>query len=110
MPPSLEPLEEPAPAWTPSDNYSDSKADFGSPFADSSYARAVAEDEPAPDAGLAELLARALAEHQAGTASAAALVKRLGSKSDEPADARPVNGHRRTGAMGPDSGRHRTGE
>jgi tetratricopeptide (TPR) repeat protein len=110
MPPSLEPLEDQAPAWTPSDNYSDSKADFGSPFSDNSYARAVAEDEPAPDAGLAELLARALAEHQAGTASAAALVKRLGSKSDEPAESRPVNGHRRTGAMGPDSGRHRTGE
>ena len=110
MPPSLEPLEEQAPAWTPSGNYSDSKADFGSPFSDSSYARAIAEDEPAPDAGLAELLARALAEHQAGTASAAALVKRLGAKSDEPADSHPVNGHRRSGAMGPDSGRHRTGE
>jgi hypothetical protein len=110
MPPSLEPLEEQASAWAPLENYSDSKADFGSPFSDSSYARAIAEDEPAPDAGLAELLARALAEHQAGTASAAALVKRLGSKSDEPAGSHPVNGHRRSGAMGPDSGRHRTGE
>jgi hypothetical protein len=109
MPPSLEPLEEQAPAWSPSDNYGNGNADFGAPFSDS-YARAIAEDEPPPDAGLAELLARALAEHQAGTASAAALVKRLGSKSDEPAASRPVNGHRRSGAMGPDSGRHRTGE
>jgi hypothetical protein len=109
MPPSLEPLEDQTPAWSPSDNYGSGNADFGAPFSDS-YARAIAEDEPAPDAGLAELLARALAEHQAGTASAAALVKRLGSKSDEPAASRPVNGHRRSGAMGPDSGRHRTGE
>jgi tetratricopeptide (TPR) repeat protein len=88
---------------------SNGNADLGSPFPDS-YARAIAEDEPPPDAGLAELLARALAEHQAGTASAAALVKRLGSQSDEPASGRPVNGHPRSGASGPDNGRHRTGE
>ncbi|WP_245633900.1 hypothetical protein [Amycolatopsis jejuensis] len=77
MPPALDPLAD-IDDWTPSEQ----------PFPDS-YARAIAEDEPPPDAGLAELLARALAEHQAGTASAAALVKRLGP-DDEPK--KPVNG------------------
>ncbi|MFD2468903.1 hypothetical protein [Amycolatopsis silviterrae] len=76
MPPALDPLSD-IDAWTPSDQ----------PFPEG-YARAIAEDEPPPDAGLAELLARALAEHQAGTASAAALVKRLGP-NDEP---KPING------------------
>ncbi|MGV9297642.1 hypothetical protein [Amycolatopsis sp. NPDC003676] len=76
MPPALDPLSD-IDAWTPSEQ----------PFPES-YARAIAEDEPPPDAGLAELLARALAEHQAGTASAAALVKRLGP-NDEP---KPING------------------
>ncbi|WP_326564882.1 hypothetical protein VSH64_23800 [Amycolatopsis rhabdoformis] len=79
MPPALDPLED-FDSWTPTSQ----------PFPES-YARAIAEDEPPPDAGLAELLARALAEHQAGTASAAALVKRLGSEDDPPR--RPVNGH-----------------
>ncbi|MBB4689459.1 hypothetical protein [Amycolatopsis jiangsuensis] len=78
MPPALDPLTD-VDDWTPSSQ----------PFPES-YARAIAEDEPAADAGLAELLARALAEHQAGTASAAALVKQLGPQ-DEPK--RPVNGH-----------------
>ncbi|MBB1157115.1 hypothetical protein [Amycolatopsis dendrobii] len=76
MPPALDPLSD-VDAWTPSEQ----------PFPEG-YARAIAEDEPPPDAGLAELLARALAEHQAGTASAAALVKRLGP-NDEP---KPING------------------
>ncbi|MGW7535146.1 hypothetical protein [Amycolatopsis sp. NPDC054798] len=76
MPPALDPLSD-IDEWSPSQQ----------PFPES-YARAIAEDEPPPDAGLAELLARALAEHQAGTASAAALVKRLGP-NDEP---KPING------------------
>lgn len=76
MPPALDPLSD-IDAWTPSEQ----------PFPEG-YARAIAEDEPPPDAGLAELLARALAEHQAGTASAAALVKRLGP-NDEP---KQING------------------
>ncbi|PFG50223.1 hypothetical protein ATK36_5436 [Amycolatopsis sulphurea] len=78
MPPALDPLTD-VEDWTPSSQ----------PFPDS-YARAIAEDEPAADAGLAELLARALAEHQAGTASAAALVKRLGP---EDGTKRSINGH-----------------
>lgn len=81
MPPSLEPLDDFG-GWTPST----------APFPES-YARAIAEDEPPPDAGLADLLARALAEHQAGTASAAALVKQLGTE-----DRRQTNGHRRNGS------------
>ena len=77
MPPSLEPMEDFG-SWTPT----------STPFPEG-YARAISEDEPPPDAGLADLLARALAEHQAGTASAAALVKQLGSKG--------TNGHNRNG-------------
>ncbi|MBE8524549.1 hypothetical protein ILP97_44920 [Amycolatopsis sp. H6(2020)] len=80
MPPSLEPMEDFG-HWTPAT----------APFPES-YARAIAEDEPPPDAGLADLLARALAEHQAGTASAAALVKQLGSQ-----DTGRRNGHGRNG-------------
>ncbi|MDS0136229.1 MULTISPECIES: hypothetical protein [unclassified Amycolatopsis] len=80
MPPSLEPMEDFG-HWTPAT----------APFPES-YARAIAEDEPPPDAGLADLLARALAEHQAGTASAAALVKQLGSQ-----DTSRRNGHGRNG-------------
>nr|WP_103352631.1 hypothetical protein [Amycolatopsis sp. CA-128772] len=80
MPPSLEPMEDFG-HWTPAT----------APFPES-YARAIAEDEPPPDAGLADLLARALAEHQAGTASAAALVKQLGSE-----DTGRRNGHGRNG-------------
>ncbi|WP_410615098.1 hypothetical protein [Amycolatopsis sp. lyj-109] len=80
MPPSLEPMEDFG-HWTPAT----------APFPES-YARAIAEDEPPPDAGLADLLARALAEHQAGTASAAALVKQLDSQN-----AGRRNGHGRNG-------------
>ncbi|WP_328450801.1 hypothetical protein [Amycolatopsis sp. NBC_00438] len=92
MPPSLEPMEDFG-HWTPAT----------APFPES-YARAIAEDEPPPDAGLADLLARALAEHQAGTASAAALVKQLGSQDN----GSRRNGHGRNGhgAEVPDSRRH----
>ncbi len=86
MPPSLDPLTDTG-SWRPI-----------TPFPES-YARAIAEDEPPPDAGLADLLARALAEHQAGTASAAALVKQLGSQDS---GKRPVNGRDRHRANGSD--------
>ncbi len=51
-------------------------------------------DDPPADAGLAELLARALAEHQAGTSSASALVKQLGVDDDRDHHSR-VNGRHR---------------
>ncbi|MFK0246591.1 hypothetical protein ACIQUM_17965 [Amycolatopsis azurea] len=86
MPPALDPLTDTG-SWRPV-----------TPFPES-YARAIAEDEPPPDAGLADLLARALAEHQAGTASAAALVKQLGSQDS---GKRPVNGHDRHRTNGSD--------
>ena len=98
MPPSLEPLQ---------DSGGSQWSSTSEPFGDG-YARAISADEPPPDAGLAELLARALAEHQAGTSSASALVKRLGPQTERQ-DARPVNGHRRSGETS-DSGRHRTDE
>ncbi|RSM60461.1 hypothetical protein DMH03_17030 [Amycolatopsis sp. WAC 01376] len=86
MPPALDPLTDTG-SWRPI-----------TPFPES-YARAIAEDEPPPDAGLADLLHRALAEHQAGTASAAALVKQLGSQDS---GKRPVNGHDRHRTNGSD--------
>lgn len=86
MPPALDPLTDTG-SWAPV-----------RPFPES-YARAIAEDEPPPDAGLADLLARALAEHQAGTASAAALVKQLGSQDS---GKRPVNGRDRHRTNGSD--------
>lgn len=86
MPPALDPLTDTG-SWRPI-----------TPFPES-YARAIAEDEPPPDAGLADLLARALAEHQAGTASAAALVKQLGSQDS---GKRPVNGRDRHRTNGSD--------
>ncbi|WP_092530434.1 hypothetical protein [Amycolatopsis arida] len=52
-------------------------------------------DDPPPGAGLAELLARALAEHKAGTSSAAALVKRLGAQQTDLDGPRRVNGRHR---------------
>ncbi|MET8850265.1 hypothetical protein [Amycolatopsis sp. NPDC004625] len=91
MPPSLEPMEDFG-HWTPAT----------APFPES-YARAIAEDEPPPDAGLADLLARALAEHQAGTASAAALVKQLGSQDTGRRNGHGRNGH---GAEVPDTRGH----
>ncbi|RSM38529.1 hypothetical protein DMA12_33000, partial [Amycolatopsis balhimycina DSM 5908] len=90
MPPTLEPMEDFG-HWTPAT----------APFPES-YARAISEDEPPPDAGLADLLARALAEHQAGTASAAALVKQLGSQDTGRRNGHGRNGH---GAEVPDSRR-----
>ncbi|MEV6876098.1 hypothetical protein [Amycolatopsis sp. NPDC051128] len=95
MPPSLEPMEDFG-HWTPAT----------APFPES-YARAIAEDEPPPDAGLADLLARALAEHQAGTASAAALVKKLGSQDTGRRNGHGRNGH---GAEVPDSRRRGSGD
>jgi len=75
--------------------------DLGEPF------RSEPPDDDLPeDAGLADLLARALAEHQAGTASAAAIVKRLGSNQPS-AEPRPVNGHSRNGIEPGSNGRHR---
>jgi hypothetical protein len=91
MPPSLEPMEDFG-HWTPAT----------APFPEG-YARAIAEDEPPPDAGLADLLARALAEHQAGTASAAALVKQLGDQDNGRRNGHARNGH---GAEVPDTRRH----
>lgn len=93
MPPSLEPMEDFG-HWTPAT----------APFPES-YARAIAEDEPPPDAGLADLLARALAEHQAGTASAAALVKQLDSQNAGRRNGHGRNGH---GAEVSDSRGHRS--
>ncbi|WP_439382422.1 hypothetical protein [Amycolatopsis lexingtonensis] len=95
MPPSLEPMEDFG-HWTPAT----------APFPES-YARAIAEDEPPPDAGLADLLARALAEHQAGTASAAALVKQLGSEDTGRRNGHGRNGH---GAEVSESRRHGSGD
>ncbi|HKN57174.1 MAG TPA: hypothetical protein VJX66_32110, partial [Amycolatopsis sp.] len=83
MPPALEPIEDFG-SWSPNSG----------PFPES-YARAIAEDEPPPDAGLADLLARALAEHKAGTASAAALVKQLGNQGTTGSRR---NGHGRNGS------------
>nr|WP_216217263.1 hypothetical protein [Amycolatopsis aidingensis] len=62
---------------------------------ETSYDPVVPAEEPPPGAGLAELLTRALAEHQAGTSSAAALVKRLGTGQGEPDTPRRVNGRHR---------------
>ncbi|WP_414637575.1 hypothetical protein [Amycolatopsis sp.] len=110
LPPSLEPFED----FTEDVPHSTSETHFtstpvieddglGEPFR--AELSSTMDDDLPPDAGLADLLARALAEHQAGTASAAALVKRLESQgSDEP---RPVNGYGRRGEV-PGNGRHRT--
>ncbi|MER7115738.1 hypothetical protein ABT332_14720 [Saccharomonospora azurea] len=76
--------EEPIP-------HPESRAGESEPFADPRTAYGAPTDDPPPDAGLAELLARALAEHQAGTASAAALVKKLGMDDEQPR----VNGRHR---------------
>lgn len=68
----------------------------GTPLGDdsTSVGQEVARDEPAADAGLAELLTRALAEHQAGTSSASALLKRLGA-GGESEELPRVNGRHR---------------
>ncbi|HET6502840.1 MAG TPA: hypothetical protein VFG87_18965 [Amycolatopsis sp.] len=79
--------------------------ELGEPFRSEVPGSELDDDLP-PDAGLADLLARALAEHQAGTSSAAALVKRLGGQNS--GETRAVNGHGRNGET-PSSGRHRGG-
>ncbi|WP_215542954.1 hypothetical protein [Amycolatopsis sp. CA-230715] len=99
FPPSLEPTRSPEPDWE-SSSKENGFGGFSEPFQGYS---SVPEEEVPADAGLADLLARALAEHQAGTSSAAALVKRLGAGQ---ADGASLNGHGRT-PEGPDSGRHR---
>ncbi|WP_455424053.1 hypothetical protein [Amycolatopsis thermoflava] len=114
LPPSLAPWDdsadtdsEPAPSKstseTPFTNAPVLQDDgLGEPFR--TELTGVPDDDLPEDAGLADLLARALAEHQAGTASAAALVKRLGNQSSS--EPRPVNGHGRNGSE-PGNGRHR---
>ncbi|WP_344419102.1 hypothetical protein [Amycolatopsis minnesotensis] len=99
FPPSLEPTRSPEPDWE-SSSKENGFGGFSEPFQGYS---SVPEEEVPADAGLADLLARALAEHQAGTSSAAALVKRLGAGQQDSAS---MNGHRRA-SEGPDSGRHR---
>ncbi len=120
LPPSLAPFDElpaddkaaddkpPSTSETPFTNAPVIEhAGLGDPFpADRSGAPPLDDDLP-PDAGLADLLARALAEHQAGTASAAALVKRFGGQSDS--EARTVNGHSHHNGETPPNGRHRNG-
>ncbi|WP_246256858.1 hypothetical protein [Amycolatopsis anabasis] len=109
LPPSLAPIDDlgisSSPAsetsWEPSSPREETG--FGEPFG-ADYSKAIMDDEPPADAGLAELLARALAEHRAGTSSAAALVKKLGTQHGGSGEPRPVNGHRPTGD---DRGRHR---
>jgi hypothetical protein len=63
---------------------------------DDGYQAALAADEPPPGAGLADLLARALAEHRAGSSSASALVKRLGEDKSEFDEPPRINGRHRT--------------
>ncbi|HVW43343.1 MAG TPA: hypothetical protein VHC18_18535 [Amycolatopsis sp.] len=110
LPPSLEPFEDytdealAATSETPFTSTPNIEDGGLEPFrADQGGASFLDEELPA-DAGLADLLARALAEHRAGTSSAAALVKRLGNGSEAK---RPVNGHSRNGEA-PGDGRHRT--
>lgn len=66
-------------------------------------------DELPEDAGLADLLARALAEHRAGMSSAAALVKDLSGQPSVGESRRPVNGSGHVGDSSA-SGRHRSGD
>ncbi|WP_236793933.1 hypothetical protein [Amycolatopsis sp. GM8] len=109
LPPSLEPFEdfsEGVPTSASHETHFTSTpviedGGLGEPFR-SEYTSPLDDDLPA-DAGLADLLARALAEHQAGTSSAAALVKRLGNQSAD--DRRTVNGHGRNGEP-PANGHH----
>ncbi|PXY27455.1 hypothetical protein [Prauserella muralis] len=89
LPPSLAPLEDLA-----SDHSSSFEPSSSAPEPDPVH-HDLPSDEPPADAGLAELLARALAEHQAGTSSASALVKQLGVDHDEPAGSHTVNGRNR---------------
>ena len=111
LPPSLAPFDDlplddtPSPSSTSETPFPSATAKqddrLGEPFPSES---SPLDDDLPPDAGLADLLARALAEHQAGTASAAALVKRLGGQNS--GETRTVNGHGRNGEV-PGNGRHR---
>lgn len=112
LPPSLEPFEGVPAGGSPSTSETpftsapviEGDDELGEPFG-AGYADSPPLDDELPaDAGLADLLARALAEHQAGTSSAAALVKRLGNQGSD--ERRTVNGHGRNGEP-PANGRHR---
>ncbi|MBN6037324.1 hypothetical protein [Amycolatopsis sp. 195334CR] len=103
LPPSLAPVDEYTSEYG-KPNYDLSGGDYTPPAPPADFV--IPAEDPPPDAGLAELLALALAEHRAGTSSAAALVKRLGTQSDgEPAQ--PVNGSSRRGEY--DHGRRQAG-
>lgn len=114
LPPSLAPFDElpedDKPASTSETPFTNAPViddgELGDPFPTGGHTTPPDDDLP-PDAGLADLLARALAEHQAGTASAAALVKRLGGQTS--GEARTVNGHGRNNGESPGNGRHRNG-
>ncbi|MFC4000256.1 hypothetical protein ACFS2C_03190 [Prauserella oleivorans] len=87
LPPSLAPLDELRP-----------ESDVAEPVQDSTDpAPALPLDDPPPDAGLAELLARALAEHHASTSGAAALATRFGADDGDRDQPRAVNGRRHRG-------------
>ncbi|UJW32364.1 hypothetical protein L3Q67_00835 [Saccharothrix sp. AJ9571] len=103
LPPSLAPVDEYTSEYG-KPNYNLTNGEYTPPEPPADFV--IPSEDPPPDAGLAELLALALAEHRAGTSSAAALVKRLGPQSDgEPAQ--PVNGSSRRGEY--DHGRRQAG-
>lgn len=113
LPPSLEPFEdfsEDTASSTSETHFTSTPViegdELGDPFRSEYNGSSPLDDDLPADAGLADLLARALAEHQAGTSSAAALVKRLGSQGSD--ERRTVNGHGRNGEP-PANGRHRGG-
>ncbi|GAA4661993.1 hypothetical protein [Amycolatopsis dongchuanensis] len=108
LPPSLEPFEDFGDDMASTSTHFTSTPAFeddglGEPFRSEYNGSPLPDDDLPEDAGLADLLARALAEHQAGTSSAAALVKRLGNQGSD--ERRTVNGHSRNGES--PNGRHR---
>ncbi|MGA6164175.1 hypothetical protein [Amycolatopsis magusensis] len=103
LPPSLAPVDEYTSEYG-RPNYDLTNGEYTPPAPPADFV--IPSEDPPPDAGLAELLALALAEHRAGTSSAAALVKRLGSQSDGE-QAQPVNGSSRRGEY--DHGRRQAG-
>ncbi|MGC7094001.1 hypothetical protein ACPZ19_05000 [Amycolatopsis lurida] len=103
LPPSLAPVDEYTSEYG-KPNYDLTNGDYTPPAPPADFV--IPTEDPPPDAGLAELLALALAEHRAGTSSAAALVKRLGTQSDDE-PAQPVNGSSRRGEY--DHGRRQAG-
>lgn len=115
LPPSLEPFDDfvdEVPTSNSETHFTNTPViedgGLGDPFRNEYNGSSPLDDDLPADAGLADLLARALAEHQAGTSSAAALVKRLGNNQDADDDRRTVNGHSRNGEP-PASNRHRGG-